>query len=356
MKRILKAVLVILLVFILVVGGYVAYLLIDYHRLPDTDETLELVGETARTGEVYEIVTWNLGFGAYSSDFGFFMDGGTESRARSKDAVYDNLNHAAEVLEAENPDFMLLQELDVDATRTYHVDERALMTDRFSDWQGCFAMNYDSGYLFYPLMKPHGASKAGILTLSRRAIHRFARVSLPVETGLTRFLDLDRCYSKAYLPVENGKTLCLYNLHLSAYTSDGTIATEQLRLLLADMREEYAAGNYVVGGGDFNKDLLGNSDEIFGVSGEAYTWAQPLPEDVFPEGLKLVNSLDANAPVPSCRNADGPYQPGVSFVLTVDGFITSDNVKAVSCGVMDEGFAVSDHNPVKMTFELMDMN
>ena len=100
----------------------------------------------------------------------------------------------------------------------------------------------------------------------------------------------------------------------------------------------------------------GNSDEIFGVSGEAYTWAQPLPEDVFPEGLKLVNSLDANAPVPSCRNADGPYQPGVSFVLTVDGFITSDNVKVEACGVMDEGFAVSDHNPVKMTFELFTLS
>ena len=214
MKRALKAVLIILLVLIIVVGGYAAYLLIGYHRLPDTDEALEPVGEPAKTGETYEIITWNLGFGAYSSDFGFFMDGGTESRARSKEAVYDNLNHAADVLEAENPDFMLLQELDTDATRSHHVDERALMAERFSNRQGCYAQNYDSGYLFYPLLKPHGASRSGILTLAGRGINRFARVSLPVEDGLTKFLDLDRCYSKAYVPVDNGKTLCLYNLHL----------------------------------------------------------------------------------------------------------------------------------------------
>ena len=328
-KRILKCVCAVLLALILVVGGYLAYLLIDYHRLPDTDEALDLPGENAQVGESYEIVTWNLGFGAYSADFGFFMDGGTESRARSEQAVRDNLGHAAALLQTEDPNFMLLQELDVDATRSYHVDESELMRAELSDWQGCFAMNYDSGYLFYPLLKPHGASKAGILTLADRAIERFVRRSLPVETGLTKFLDLDRCYSKTYVPVTGGGALCLYNLHLSAYTSDGVIATQQLELLLADMLEEYAEGNYVVGGGDFNKDLLGNSAEVFGVSGEGYTWAQPLPDGIFPEGLALVNSLDADNPVPSCRNADGTYQPGESFVLTVDGFIVSDNVKVL---------------------------
>ena len=33
----------------------------------------------------------------------------------------------------------------------------------------------------------------------------------------------------------SGKELALYNLHLSAYTSDGTIAEEQLEMLFADM-------------------------------------------------------------------------------------------------------------------------
>ena len=352
MKRILKIVGIVLLALIVAVGGYVAYVLIDYHRLPDADDALELAGENARLGRTYSVVTWNLGFGAYSADYGFFMDGGTESRAYSRDAVYKNLGHALEVLGQLDPDIVLLQEMDIDATRSYHVDEAALVTEALADYRSYFAQNYDSPYLFYPISKPHGASKSGILTLARAGMSRGARRSLPVEDGFMKLLDLDRCYSKVWVPAENGRSLVLYNLHLSAYSSDGRIADEQLMLLTADMFGEYKAGNYVVAGGDFNKDLPGNAPEVFGVSNEGYTWAQPIDRSAIPEGLTLVQSLDPESPVPSCRNADGPYTPGKSFVLTVDGFIVSDNVRVTGCRVVDEAFACSDHNPVVMTFEL----
>ena len=52
-----------------------------------------------------------------------------------------------------------------------------------------------------------------------------------------------------------------------------------------------------------------------------------------------------------CRNADGPYHAG-QFVLTVDGFIVSDNVSVSMTEVIDTGFAYSDHNPVHMSFKL----
>ena len=351
-RKLLKGIAILLLAVVIVVGGYAAYLLIDYHRLPDTDEAVDLAGEAAQAGETYTMATWNLGFGAYSADYGFFMDGGTESRAFSKDAVYDNLNHAVDVLRGLNADFILLQELDTDATRSYHVDEAAYMTAQLAGWKSAFAQNYDSAYLFYPILKPHGASKAGILTLTNRGAERFARVSLPMEKGLMKFLDLDRCYSKLYVPVANGRTLVLFNLHLSAYTSDGTIADDQLAILTADMLSEYEVGNYAIAGGDFNKDLLGNSAEVFDEPEKEYTWNRPIREDAIPGGLTLVNSLDADDPIPSNRIADGPYVKGVTLVNTLDGFIVSDNVTVEQCRVIDDGFACSDHNPVVMTFSL----
>lgn len=111
----------------------------------------------------------------------------------------------------------------------------------------------------YPLTQPHGASRSGLLTFSPVTITSANRVELPVETGVMKLLDLDRCYSVSRIPTNGSKELILYNLHLSAYTSDGTIATQQLKLLLADMQAEYEAGNWCVAGGDFNKDLLGDS-------------------------------------------------------------------------------------------------
>lgn len=352
LKKLLKIVGIILLALIVVIGGYVAYVFIDYHRLPDTDEALEPVGNRAAMGKSYTIATWNLGFGAYSDDYGFFMDGGSESRAFSKDAVLQNIGHAADVLVGLAPDFIALQEVDIGSTRTYQVDEAALLADRFADHQACFAQNYDSPYLFYPVTQPHGASKSGLLTLSGSGVERFARRSLPVEKGFRKILDLDRCYSKAWIPLEDGGALVLFNLHLSAYTSDGTIAQEQLELLCADMLREYEAGNHVIAGGDFNKDLLGDSAEVFGEEHRDYSWNQPIPEGTIPEDLTLVAPLDGDDPIPSNRIADGPYVKGETFVNTLDGFIVSDNVRAISCSVVDDGFKCSDHNPVIMEFVL----
>ena len=178
------------------------------------------------------------------------------------------------------------------------------------------------------------------------------RVELPIENGFTKFLDLDRCYSRSRVPVAGGGELVLYNLHLSAYTSDGTIADEQLKLLLDDMEGEYAAGNWCIAGGDFNKDLLGDSSAYFGKADKEYTWAQPIPGRVFDGShAQLVAPLDPDNPVPSCRNADGPYHQG-QFVLTIDGFLVSANVSVTEAEVIDTGFAYSDHNPVAMRFVL----
>ena len=215
-----------------------------------------------------------------------------------------------------------------------------------------FCQNYDSPYLLYPLTAPHGASRSGLLTFSPANITAADRVELPVESGFMKLLDLDRCYSVSRVPVSGGGELVLYDLHLSAYTSDGTIATEQLALLLADMQAEYEKGSWCVAGGDFNKDLLGDSSVYFGEADQEYSWAQPIPEGVFDSyDVQLVAPLDENDPVPSCRNADGPYHDG-QYVLTVDGFLVTPNVAVDSAAVLDTGFAYSDHNPVQMTFTL----
>ena len=353
MKKWLKAALCVLLAILLIVGGYVAYVFIDYHRIGDMALTPSDGGAASvRTDTPYTVLSCNIGFGAYEDDYGFFMDGGTESRAWSEERLTKNLSEISAFLTEQSPDFLLAQEVDIGSTRSYQVDERPYLTEALEDMSGVFCQNYDSPYLMYPLLRPHGASRSGLLTLSSAAITSAGRVELPVEGGFMKLLDLDRCYSVSRIPVEGSKELVLYNLHLSAYTSDGTIATEQLKLLLADMQSEYDAGNWCVAGGDFNKDLLGDSAAWFGEADQEYSWAQPIPAGTF-EGLdiSLVTPLDKDDPVPSCRNADGPYHQG-QYVLTVDGFLVTANVTAESAVVIDTGFAWSDHNPVAMTFTL----
>lgn len=364
MKKALKILCIVLAAVILVAAGYVCYVFAAYDRIEDNRSLAVVSGqtETAKTDEVYRLVCWNIGFGAYEDDYSFFMDGGTESWAFSEERLLENLDEIGRTLDALEPDITLLQEVDFDSTRTYHVNEADILRNFSLGGVGLnektdsvFAVNYHSPFLFYPFDQPHGSSNSGLLTVSSLKIESALRRSLPIETGVTKFLDLDRCYSVSRIPAENGKTLCLYDLHLSAYTSDGTIADEQLALLLADMQAEYEAGNYVIGGGDFNKDLLlDGSGTWFGVSTDGYTWAQPIRRDLF-EGtdLHLIAPLDESDPVPTCRNADAPYHDG-QLLLTVDGFIVSSNVSVSRSAVCDTGFAYSDHQPIWMEFTLTD--
>ncbi|MCH5275878.1 MAG: endonuclease/exonuclease/phosphatase family protein [Lachnospiraceae bacterium] len=358
-KTALKVVLCVLGVLVLTVGIYVAYVFINWYRvednLPLTVETTGRDADSALTvGETYRIVSYNVGFGAYSDDYSFFMDGGKESRARSEAAVNENIGGAAEEMLRLDPDFLLIEEVDVDGTRSWHINELNLIKEVLGDryLNSTFAQNYDSPYLFWPLFEPHGANQSGIAVFSRYPIASALRRSLPIEESLMRLVDLDRCYSIQRIPVPGSNNeLVLYALHLSAYTSDGTIATKQLQMLFTDMLEESEAGNWCIAGGDFNKDLLGDGGEVFGISGPEYTWAQVIPAELIPEALSVIAPFDANNPVPSCRNSDIPYGED-NFCVTVDGFVVSSNVEVIASEVIDTGFRFSDHNPVYMDFIL----
>mgnify|MGYP001028682585 FL=1 len=360
MKLPLKILLGALALVLVVIAGYVAYVFAAYYRVED-NQILPVVamdgadrGELT-AGELYRVASYNIGFGAYSNDYSFFMDGGKESRARSPEAVRENVTGAMETVAAIAPQFLLLQEVDIDGTRSWHVNELEQVIDPQSGGlfvNRTFAQNYDSPYLFWPLLEPHGANRAGQVTCSAFPIISALRRQLPIEEGFMKLIDCDRCYSVQRIPLAGGnRELVLYNLHLSAYTSDGTIAEEQLAMLFTDMLAEYNQGNYTIAGGDFNKDLLGNSSEIFGVSGPAYTWAQPIPASLIPEGLAIVAPFDEEKPVASCRNADRPYGPD-NYRVTVDGFIVSANIDVRKAQVWETGFRWSDHNPVFMDFIL----
>ena len=356
MKKVLKVALCVLLALVVLAGGYFAYVMISYHRIGDQELTVRSDTDEKIAAETdYTLVSWNIGFGAYEPDYGFFMDKGTQSWAWSEDRLRANIAGIADTLKEYDADLLLLEEVDTNSTRTYHVNELELLQNALTQYPtSAFAQNYDSPFLFYPITQPHGRSRSGIWTASKFAATSASRVSLPVETGLTKLLDLDRCYSVTRLPVENGKELCLYTFHLSAYTSDGQIATEQLELLLNDMQAEYEKGNYAIAGGDFNKDLPeGGSEQYFGVSTEGHNWAQPIKRELFENRpLTLCAPIDEEDPVASCRYADGPIHDGQLRVI-VDGFIVSDNVSVAEARVLDDGFAHSDHNPVRLSFRLL---
>ena len=66
----------ILIVATLAVAGYVGYLFISYNRIGDVE--LEVTQNSTiaqiQIGTEYSAVSYNIGFGAYSQDYTFFLD------------------------------------------------------------------------------------------------------------------------------------------------------------------------------------------------------------------------------------------------------------------------------------------
>ena len=358
-KRIwLRVLLGILAALLLVIIGYVLYVMISYHRLPDdltldvrTPENADITG-TVSVGTDYEIITYNIGFGAYTPDYSFFMDGGKSSVAASKESVLATVSGAGELAAGYDPDFMIFEEVDLKATRSYHVDEYELLDKYFSGYYSDFAINYDSAFLMVPPWEPHGKSLAGIAFYSKYPIASAVRKSFPISTSFSKFLDLDRCYSISRIPADNGKELVIFSLHMSAYGNSDAIREAQVNKPCGDMQAEYEKGNYVICGGDFNHDLKASED----TEEDRASWAYPFPRSDLPEGFSF--SMDflgeaGKAALPdSARNADMPYEEGVTYTVTLDGFIISDNIELKEYENIHTGYLYADHDPVRMVFSL----
>ena len=372
-RTMLKWAAIVVAVVVAAVLAYGAYVMLSYYRLDDNlpldqaapadSRELPQAIDVAASPELC-VVTANLGFGAYGPDFDFFMDGGTGSVAESAEAAAANIDGSAAAIAAERPDFILFQEVDVDGTRSHHVDQWALLRADFAAYGSAFAQNYDSPFLAWPPYAPHGANRAGLVTFSGYWIDGALRRSLPISDGPSKLLDLDRCYSICRVRTDDGAgpdatagpELVLFNVHLSAYGADASVMEAQRAMLFADMEREREAGNYVVVGGDFNHDLLGASNEVYGnqTATEA-SWAKPFDFASVPQGFTVAPKaqLEAGtfASAATCRDAGRPLD-GTNDRWVMDTFIYSDNVKALSCETLDLDFAFSDHNPVVLRFAL----
>lgn len=357
MKKVGKCLAAFIGVVLAVVLVYIAYVFITYKRIEDK-QVLEVRPAASpslpkvQTGQVYGAVSYNAGFGAYLPEFSFFMDGGTESRAKDEESVLYSIKGGAELLASYEPDFLFLQEIDLNSTRSHHINQYEIFCDYFADMQSTFAVNYDSAYLMYPPLEPHGKSYSGIATFAAYEMERGLRRSLPISESVTKLVDLDRCISVNRLSVENGKELILINVHMSAYGSDDNVRKGQIGLLTQVMKEEYAKGNYVVVGGDYNHNL-----KLLGaVDGDFASWAHPFPRAALPEHfsfcLDLFSDEEREEMWNTARDADIPYDPEKSYTVTLDGFILSDNVECVRYEQVCTGYAYSDHEPVYLEFIL----
>ncbi len=361
---------------LLTVGGYVSYVFLSYKRIGNTDlDVNNKNSDVVDSSKSYTLTSYNIGFGAYSPEYTFFMDTGyaedgtptkgTYGKGISYDDVNKNTNGTIETIKSLNSDFYALQEVDIDADRSYHINQKNEIETNMSTYNNTFAVNFDSAYLFYPFNDPHGKSKAGLSTLSKYKIDSSKRIEYTISNSFSKFFDLDRCFSVNEISLNNGKKFILINSHMSAYDEGGTIRDTQIKELYSYMKQESDKGNYIIAAGDYNHDLLTNNPMYtqYDKNNFAYKdmikqlkpdWLSFMFSDTktcaFDEGFKVYAANNE----PSCRDCDITWQRGTTYVSTVDGFIVSNNITVESVTTLkvgDNGFAYSDHQPTTLKFK-----
>lgn len=366
LRKILIIIGIIISIFLLIIGTFILYLNIKSNRLGNIDIKIENNQNDILTyDKSYSVTSYNIGFGAYDRDYSFFMDegkleDGTKIKGKygkgvSKENTNINTLGAISILEELYSDFYILEEVDTKSSRSYNINQKNMIINKFNNYSYSYAINFHSGFLPYPLNDMHGIVNSGLLTLSKYNMISSNRIELPIdESFFNKFFDLDRCLNLIRYKIGD-KQLVMISAHFSAYDKGGIYRKAQLELLNNILKDEYDKGNYVIVGGDFNHDLVDSYNRgLFKSNKLKPEWLQDLKNDDLTNHYKIVAD-DKN---PSCRDADMPYEKDKSFTTVVDGFIVSDNIEVIDVSNIvtlnnkDVMFMYSDHNPVNLKFKL----
>ncbi len=348
-RKILKVVCIFFIAVFLLIGGLLGFLTAAEWK-PEAAEPVDFTaGErTLSPGDELTVLTWNLGYAGLGKESEFIFDGGG-LYIPSKKQVSGYFDGICSALAENEADVRFLQEIDRDSARSYHIDMVSEIGILF-DAGGAYAQNYRCA--FEPVPVPTvGKVDSGIAVFSNLKAEDAVRLQLPVPFDWpSRTVNLKRCLLSEHIPLEGtDKELVLVNLHLEAY-DDGEGKAEQTAVLMDYLDAEYAKGNYIICGGDFNQTFLAIDECVCPTIDESCWMPGLLTADLLPEGWSYVY----DAGTPTCRLNNKPYDgdPKTTQYYIIDGFIVSPNVVAESVETLDYAFQYSDHQPVTATFRL----
>lgn len=348
-------VLIIVLAVVLYVGGMILFGYVTMFRPPAemAETTVKPVSGKATTDVITDstltLLTWNLGYGGLGKEVDFFYDGG-KMVTSPKEHVEKNVTGIKNFL-AQNSqsDFIILQEVDLNSKRSYKINEAEEYAKMLPDDNYTFAVNYNVKYLPFPFTDPIGKVLSGLQTFSKYTPAESKRIALPNITDFPRMIFyLRRCLLMQRYKLANGKDFVLINAHFEAYDKGGLVKKEQRELTKKILEDEYAKGNYVVLGGDWN---------IAPPDFNVHKWEHEKIDDQ----LYLMNNDSVYVPgwhyvydstTATNRKNETAYVEGKTFKTIIDYFYLSPNIEALEVHGVDLGFNYSDHNPVKLKLRL----
>ncbi len=331
---------------LLVLVGYIAVIVVANRSLaPEASLVIPAPkpGLPSSLPATITLTTWNIGFAALGVESDAVSDGGKSLFPQSGALVQRNLDGIVKTLGGLDQDVLMLQEVSQHSLMSWWRPVYDTIAATMPDRQIAFRPDIATWGLPFPLAIDHGTVVALKANPANVEI-----IPLPLEPGAIMGL-IKRRYAMQVVrvPIEgSGPQWVIVNLHLSPFDQGGVTRKEQLDTLLAFASGEYAKGNHVILGGDWNM-VLSNPHLPSTTPQDMLFWVVDFPREMLPAGWTIVTAPPGEATV---RTTDKPYVEGENYRTAIDGFVISPNVAAETVAVTDTKFNYSDHMPVTARF------
>jgi endonuclease/exonuclease/phosphatase family metal-dependent hydrolase len=297
---------------------------------------------TIPPSDTLRFFSWNIGYSGLGENMDFFYDGGRMVIPSRKQ--FDKYLHGILTTLKKNSssDFFLLQEVDIEAKRSYRIPLNDTIASELPPMSNAFGINYASNFIPTPIAFPMGSVLSGVNTLASYLPKRTVRHALYTNFSWPKRLFLPhRCFLVNRHPMGNGQQLVVVNVHLSAY-DDGNMRDKQLHEVLHFAFSEFNEGNYVVVGGDWNQTPPGYQSTYTDPAGHFIP--KSIPHGAIPREWRWV--YDEHTP--TNRSLETNYTKNTPTSI-LDFFLVSPNIQVVESHTLDHNFKYSDHNPIKMS-------
>ncbi len=139
MKKFLKIFLTIILIPIILFCVFLIYAIIDNYKPKEIEVVYSTNGASKLYKDTINVMLWNIGYCGMDATIDFFYDGGTQARV-SQEQTLQNLQDITNVLLSNSNylDFILLQEVDICAKRSYKINQYDSLNKKLADFKAYF--------------------------------------------------------------------------------------------------------------------------------------------------------------------------------------------------------------------------
>jgi endonuclease/exonuclease/phosphatase family metal-dependent hydrolase len=328
---------------------------------PDDIQAEEVVcpenAPVLQSGQPLKILTYNVQYMA-GKNYVFFYDlphdAGPDERP-SPDDINQTLNEVARIIRNEDPDIILLQEVDDGAKRTDYQDQSARLLELLPDAYRCYASAFYWQAVFVPHPRIRGAMGHKLTTISKYRIDEATRYQLPLSPldPLTQLFFYKRAILETRLTLDNAKDFVALNTHLEVSTQGTELKQAEIAQIDAHLTQLNQSGHLWVLGGDFNLLPPGQHHRL---RADQQTTYRPNTELT-----PLFNKYPV-VPGPADINSDNyaqwftvfPNNPSITQPdRTIDYIFFAKEMGLVNAYVRQKDtLHISDHQPVVAEFEL----